>query len=154
MKSKDVDTIARNDYLVSINKILEVTNSREVQVLCHCVGSLSFFMAMALGLLAGKIKCIATSSVALHPIPGTLKRVEAYLHFPGTLNAAGVHSVNPTADGGAINILTSTQIASGAEPDQHCDSVVCHRIMDFFTSMSNLQPLSTIHFTNILGQAP
>jgi len=124
---KDLDSIAQCDYVAAIDKILEVTEKRDVQVLGHCLGSTSFFMAMSTGKLDNKVRSIAATGVMFNPIPGAYKGFQAKLHFPDMVDLFK-HSVNPAKDSGFFNKLTGTQAMAAVEPSEKCSSKVCHRI--------------------------
>jgi len=126
-KVKDIDIIAQTDYVSAIDKILEVTGKRDVQVLGHCLGSTSFFMAMSTGKLDNKVRCIASTGVMFNPIPGIYKGFQAKLHFPNMVDLFK-HSVNPSVENGFFNKVISSQGMAGVERSEKCDSKVCHRV--------------------------
>jgi len=127
-KVKNLDGIAQNDYEPSVDKVLEVTGKKDVQILCHCVGSLTFFMSMGLGKMTGKIRCIAASTVMFNPIPGKYKFAQARLHLAGVLDTFRIHAVNPSLDQGVFNKIIGWQNIAASGINEKCDSSVCHRI--------------------------
>jgi len=117
-----------NDYLPAVDKILEVTGSKDVLVFCHCLGAMTFFMSMCTGKLAGKIRSIVTSGVALHTIPGWYKKLQAELRFPDFLRNFK-SSVDPTIEKGFFNNVAGWSLSTGPIPtEEECASHVCHRM--------------------------
>lgn len=150
-KVQNLDVIAQNDFEPAVDKILEITKSKDVLALVHCVGSLTFFMTLGLGKLKGKIRAIAASSVMFNPIPGTYKYYQAKFHLTGALEALGIHNVNPSLDQGVFNKITGWQNLIATGTHEKCDSAVCHRITFMYGLLWQHEMLNTATH-NILNE--
>lgn len=91
-----VDEIAKYDYPAAIAKIQAVTGAGKIDVLAHCVGSVSLFMAMMNGLQG--VRSIISAQIAADFYPATQVKWKAGLHIPQVLDALGVHSLSAYAD--------------------------------------------------------
>jgi len=113
-------------------------------VLCHCAGSVTFFMAMCTGKLEGKVNQIVASSIALNVVTNSTKTIEALFHLPNVLDKiAKFHTANPSVSGGLFNSITSTQSLAGASRHEHCSSKVCHRISFLYSLLWDHKNLNT-----------
>ncbi|AEV31746.1 hypothetical protein Oweho_0733 [Owenweeksia hongkongensis DSM 17368] len=66
----DLDVVARNDHPAAVQKVLELTGSKNLKALIHCQGSTSFMISVALGLVP-QVTTIVSNAVSLHPkVPG------------------------------------------------------------------------------------
>lgn len=91
-----VDEIARYDYPAAIEKIRSVTGAQQVDVMAHCVGSISLFMAMLNGLQG--VRSIVSAQIASDFYPATQVGWKAGLHIPQLLDSLGIHSLTAYAD--------------------------------------------------------
>jgi cholesterol oxidase len=121
-----LDDIAQKDYPAAVAKVLEVTGAPSVQMLVHCIGSMTFLMSMMSGLQG--VRSAICSQLGLFPVTSTLNQVKAGLHAPGFLLALGQKTVDtnlPPADW--RNILADIVIQM-FPPEELCSSSVCHQI--------------------------
>jgi len=77
-----IDDIAREDWPKAIDRILEITKkqnpAQQVQIVAHCVGSLSLLMALLAGHVdPKKIRSIVSSQLTLHPVTNWLNNAKA-----------------------------------------------------------------------------
>ncbi len=89
------DAIAKYDYKVAVEKIKEIAKSSEIDVLAHCVGSITIFMAILQGLQG--IRSIISTQIAMDFYPATQVKLKAGLHLPNVLDALGIDSLNAFA---------------------------------------------------------
>jgi choline dehydrogenase-like flavoprotein len=123
----NVDDIAMRDYPAAIATVQGVSGAESVQVLAHCVGSMSFVMALAGGLRG--VRSGICSQLGLHPIPTPLNRLRSHLRLPTLLKAAGIGTMTTDYDPpGAFDMaLDAIMRAFGG---RHRDeSAVARRIM-------------------------
>ena len=66
-----LDDVATKDWPAAIDLVTERTGSKDVQVLVHCVGSLSLFMAVLAG--ENRVRSIISSQLAAHLITNWFK---------------------------------------------------------------------------------
>jgi cholesterol oxidase len=89
------DDVALKDYPAAVAKVLEVTNAPSTQVVVHCFGATTFFMAMLAGLRG--VRSAAVSQIATHVrVPGSTM-VKAIFRVPEVLDALGVKEMTTDA---------------------------------------------------------
>ncbi len=123
------DEVARYDYPAAVAKVREVTGSKDVQVVAHCVGSLTFFMAMLAGLKG--VRSAVCSQVATHYSVPLITRLKAGLHLPEVLQTLGVDSLNAYVDIHADwkdRLLNTALKVYPIQDEEECKSPTCHRI--------------------------
>ncbi len=123
------DDVARYDHPAAVAKILEITGAKDIQVVAHCLGSLTFFMSM-LGGLKG-VRSAVSSQVATHYVVPTLTKLKAGLHLPEVLETLGVDSLTAYVDTHADwkdRLLNTALKVYPIQNEEHCKSPTCHRI--------------------------
>ena len=83
-----VDDIALRDYPAAIATVRKESGAETVQVLAHCVGSMSFVMALAAGLKG--VRSGVCSQLAAHPVPTPLNRLRCWMRLATILKSAGI----------------------------------------------------------------
>lgn len=86
-----VDDIALRDYPAAVGAVQKETGADSVQVLAHCVGSMSFLMALAGGLRG--VRSGICSQLGVHPIPTKLNRLRSQMRLPTILKRVGVDTL-------------------------------------------------------------
>jgi choline dehydrogenase-like flavoprotein len=123
-----VDDIATMDYPAAVDTVRQVTGVDRVQVVAHCVGSMSFVMAMAAGLQG--VRSAVCSQLAFHPISPLTNAVKAAARLPEILSALGLKTF--TTDYAGDTSLTDRLLDHALKlhpAREHCDSPVCRRIV-------------------------
>jgi choline dehydrogenase-like flavoprotein len=95
-----VDDIALRDYPAAVATVRQESGAESVQVLAHCVGSMSFAMALAGG-LAG-VRSGICSQLAAHPIPTPLNRLRSWMRLATVLKTFGIHRMTTDYDDRAL----------------------------------------------------
>jgi cholesterol oxidase len=123
----NVDDIAMRDYPAAVATVQKVSGIESVQVLAHCVGSMSFVMALAGGLQG--VRSGICSQLGLHPIPTRLNRVRSHMRLPTLLKAVGVGTM--TTDYNPPGVLDKAlDVVMRAFGGRHRnESAVARRIM-------------------------
>ncbi|MDX9835886.1 MAG: hypothetical protein RBT36_11850, partial [Desulfobulbus sp.] len=125
----NADDIARLDYPAAVDKVRAVTGADSVQMVVHCFGATTFFMAMLNG-LAG-VRSVVCSQIATHIRAPIATRIKSGLYLPTFLDLLGIGSLNAYVDTHAdwldrlFDKALKLQLLPVAE---HCSSAVCHRI--------------------------
>lgn len=122
-----IDDVATRDWPAAIDKVLEVTGAPSVQVVPHCVGSLSFLMAMASGMQG--VRSAVCSQLGLHPVPVLLNRAKAQARLATLMHGVGVERLTTTFHSKAFEDRALEQLMKRWPTREKCDSVVCHRIL-------------------------
>jgi pimeloyl-ACP methyl ester carboxylesterase len=122
-----LDEVAEHDFPTAVDFILATTKAASIQAVVHCAGSAAFFMSLAAGRLANKIRCVSSSQVALHFVVPVATELKSLMRLATVLDACGVRYMTPTDD----TEYRTFQHALGALVDlvhHECTSTVCHRI--------------------------
>jgi len=123
------DDVAKYDHPAAVAKVREITGAKDIQVVAHCLGSLTFFMSM-LGGLQG-VRSAVSSQVATHYEVPTITQLKAGLHLPEVLKTLGVDSLNAYVDTHADwkeRLLNTALKVYPIQNEEHCKSPTCHRI--------------------------
>jgi choline dehydrogenase-like flavoprotein len=86
-----LDDIATYDYPAAVAKVLEISGAESVQVMAHCVGSLTLLMSLILGLQ--RVRHVVSSQVTLHPRAGVPNELRAGLYTGEVLQALGADTL-------------------------------------------------------------
>ena len=92
-----LDDIAQFDYPAAVAKVRSITGAESIQVMAHCVGSLTFLMAQALGLTG--VRSAICSQLTLHPRPPDLNKIKSGLYLAELISAAGIDTLTTDFDG-------------------------------------------------------
>ena len=125
----NADDVAQYDYPAAVAKVREVTASPSVQMVVHCYGSTTFFMAMLAGLEG--VRSVVSSQIATHVICPPMTRLKSGLHLPTLLDKLGVDSLTAYTDANAnwfSRLYDQVLDAFPDEKEELCTSAVCHRI--------------------------
>ncbi|MBV9729073.1 MAG: alpha/beta fold hydrolase [Pseudonocardiales bacterium] len=123
------DDIAQYDHPAAVAKVREVTASPSVQMVVHCYGSTTFFMAMLAGLEG--VRSVVSSQVATHIVCPPMTRLKSGLHLPALLDKLGVESLTAYTDTNAnwFNRLYDRFLeVFPDDKEEECTSAVCHRV--------------------------
>ncbi|XP_072019060.1 uncharacterized protein [Amphiura filiformis] len=156
----NLDSVAKYDMPMAINRILAETGAKDVQVVVHCVGSITFFMSMVSGQLEGKIRSIVASQVAFCTIPSAVNWLKAHTRVPNILHGLGVQGLHAYTDSKAgimsraLNMFVEAFSDATTSFDEHCDNHVCHRITFMYGLMwehENLNPQTHASLHEVFG---
>jgi cholesterol oxidase len=121
-----VDDIATRDWPAAIETVRRETGAESVQVLAHCVGGLSAFMALGAGLEG--VRSAVFSALAGHPIPTPANRLRSWIRLATLFMAARITNLTTDYDA-TLRIDRAVDLAMRTLPfENHCDNPVCRRI--------------------------
>ncbi len=123
------DDVALNDYPAAVDKVREITGAADVQMVVHCWGSTTFFMAMLAGLQG--VRSVVCSQIATHVVAPIATRLKTGLHVPSFLDALGIKSLSAFASTQESLIEKVYDGALRLYPTQareRCENLPCHRI--------------------------
>jgi len=109
--------------------VLAETKAKSVQMLVHCYGSTTFFMAMLAGLQG--VRSAVCSQIATDIIAHPMTRFKTGLHVPDALDKLGIKDLTAYTDANADwrdKLFNLALKLYPLEHKEHCDSPVCHRI--------------------------
>ncbi|MDQ4104646.1 MAG: alpha/beta fold hydrolase [Actinomycetota bacterium] len=139
------DDVARYDYPAAVAKVRQVTASPSVQMVAHCYGSTTFFMAMLAGLEG--VRSVVSSQIATHAVCPPMTRLKSGLHLPALLDRLGVESLTAYTDTHANWFSQLYDRFLDAFPDdkeEECNSAVCHRITFMYSLLYEHDQLNTL----------
>ena len=124
-----LDDIARFDYPAAVRKVLAESGASSVQVVGHCVGSLTLLMSLGLGL--DGVRSAVASQVTLHPRAGALNELRAGIYAGNLLQALGVDTLTTefADDPSWVETLYDRALALYPAGDEPCDRPFCRRVM-------------------------
>jgi cholesterol oxidase len=128
-----VDEVAQYDYPAAIEKIRQVSGAEAVDVMAHCVGSISIFMAMMNGLKG--VRSIVSAQIASDFYASKYTQWKATLHVADILSFFGVKSLTAYTDvhAGWTSRLYNRFLKFFAVPQAgYCNDPTCHRMTFMF----------------------
>lgn len=123
------DDVATKDYPAAVNKVRELTGAKGVQMVAHCYGSTTFFMAILAGLEG--ISSAVCSQIGTDIVVPAAAEIKSGLHVPSLLKALGVKSLNAYVDAHEKwleRLYDKALELYPIEAEERCGSSVCHRI--------------------------
>jgi len=139
------DDIATRDYPAAVAKVRELTGARSVQMVVHCWGSTTFFMAMLAGLEG--VRSAVASQIATHFVVPTMTKIKTGLHLPSLLDELGIKSLTAYVDTHADWRERLYDAALKLYPvglKEECDSPVCHRISFMYAPLYQHEQLNQL----------
>eukprot|EP00794_Sanderia_malayensis_P000205 gene205-819_t len=130
----NIDDVANYDFPAAVEKILEVTKEKDIQLVIHCFGAIACIASVLLGRLAGKVRSITTSQVSAIAVGSCVNRFKANSCMADLLGKLGVKSFTAYVDKDAtwsektLNVMTRKFANIVTPTNEHCSSEVCHRI--------------------------
>ncbi|QIG40677.1 alpha/beta hydrolase [Microbacterium sp. 4R-513] len=124
-----LDDIARYDYPAAVDEVRREAGVDDVQIMAHCVGSLTFLMALSLGLPG--VRSGVASQLTLHPRAGTLNELRAGIYAANVMDALGIDTLTTEFDDDPswFERLYDQALAVYPSGDEPCDRPFCRRVM-------------------------
>lgn len=89
-----IDDIATLDWPRAVDQVRRLTGAESVQVVGHCVGSVSILMALLAGL--DGVRSAVCSQFAVHPVTGPLNKFKNSVRAIELFQAVGIGSLEPS----------------------------------------------------------
>src|SRR5499427_663559 len=125
-----LDDIAKQDYPAAVAKVREIAPAPSVQVMAHCVGSMTLLMSLLSGLQG--VRSAVCSALTFYPISPMANRIRANLDLGKLLTAAHVETLTTDFDSQKLqDRLVDTVLKTFPSPEQ-CTSAVCRRILGIY----------------------
>jgi len=125
-----LDDIATKDWPAAVATVREVSGASSVQVMAHCVGSMTFLMAMLSGLQG--VRSAVCSALSLFPVSPIGNRVKAKLDLGTLLRRFGVEMLTTSFDPGNPADRFIDQVVKMFPSREACTSAVCRRILGIY----------------------
>lgn len=138
------DEIARFDYPAAVDRVCQLSDRNDVQIVAHCFGASTLFMALAAGL--GNVRSAVFSQIAGHVSAPAANMVRAGLFMPDFLKLIGLDALTTDVSNnpGLLEQLYDKALALnptiGAE--QRCESKTCHRISFMYAPLYRHEQLN------------
>jgi len=127
-----IDDIARRDYPQAVRKVCEVTKSRQIQIVAHCVGSISLFMSLLSGELDGLVRSVVASQVSAYVRVARFTEAKAGLYLGSLLRFLGVKHISASFNPRRWSDWTIDQFLKLYPTKERCSNPVCRRLLFIF----------------------
>jgi cholesterol oxidase len=118
------DDVAREDWPAAVREVLRRSKAKDVQVIGHCAGSVTFLMAMLAGLTG--VRSAVCSQFTLHPRSWWFNRAKVWMPLPQLLQRFRVPSLSPNTLPTPWNKLLDIALAPLPVPrGERCGSALC-----------------------------
>lgn len=124
-----LDDIARYDYPAAVETVRAATGAESVQIMAHCVGSLTMLMSLAAGLEG--VRSAVASQLTLHPRCRPVNTMRAGLYMANVLSALGVETLTTTTkpDAKWTEKLYDAALRLYPAGKEYCANPFCRRMM-------------------------
>jgi cholesterol oxidase len=151
-----LDDIARYDYPAAVATVRELTGADTVQIMAHCMGSLTMLMSIALGLQG--VRHAVASVTTLHPRVITINQLRAGIFAADALGALGVDTLTTDEpdDPSWAERLYDTALHLYPSGPEECGSAFCRRVMFMYGEVydhDNLNDATHEHLHEVFGVA-
>ena len=136
-----VDDIAKHDWPAAVGRVREVSGAESVQVVAHCVGSLSFLMSQLDGLQG--VRSAICSQTALHPTVSSYVKTKTELRLADVLDHLGVHYLSTDFRSGKLADRLVEDLWKHF-PAERCDEQTCHRILFIYGEVYSHRQLNDL----------
>lgn len=139
------DDIATKDYPAAVALIQQITGKTDIQVVAHCFGSTTFFMAMLAGLQG--VRSAVISQIATHIEAPAITRLKSGLHVPSLLDDLGIDSLTAYVDTHAQwhdQLYDKALELFPMEKEEQCNSRTCHRITFMYSLLYEHSQLNQV----------
>lgn len=125
-----MDDVARYDWPAAVQKVIDVTGvSNGVEVVAHCMGSMTLQMALLSGLK--NVRFAFCSAVGLYPFASAVNRLKEFLRLGEITSALGFGSMTTTYTGSFWDKIVELALLTYPTKEP-CQSPVCRRIIGIY----------------------
>jgi cholesterol oxidase len=142
-----IDEIATEDWPAAIATVREVCGSDDVQVVAHCVGSMSFLMAKLAGLEG--IRSAVCSCLGLYPMTAMLNRIRARVHFATLAQMFGLQRMSTDFHAEQLDDRLLDKLLRLYPTRERCDNPVCRRILFLYGDVYDHDRLNDVTHSSI-----
>jgi choline dehydrogenase-like flavoprotein len=125
-----LDDVATRDYPAAVAAVRQATGAASVQVMAHCIGSMTFLMAMMAGLTG--VRSAISSALTLFPVSPIGNRIRAGLDLGKLLVVGGVETLTTDFDRQRAMDVIMDEILRAFPSKEQCTSAVCRRILGIY----------------------
>jgi cholesterol oxidase len=150
-----LDDIAARDYPAAVKLVREVSRAESVQFMAHCVGSLTFLLAMTQGLEG--VRSAVSSALTLHPVAPLINRVKARFRLATALAAVGMGTLTTDVHANAhFGERAFDRLLRFYPSHDGCSSPFCRRVLFLYGEVydhSKLNPSTHQALPEVFGVA-
>jgi cholesterol oxidase len=125
-----LDDVAKRDYPAAVAKVREVSGAPDIQVMAHCVGSVTFLMAMMGGLQG--VRSAVSSALTFYPVSTMANRIRAGLDLGTAAAKAGLENITTDFDSQKKLDVFIDNVLRLVPSKEQCTSAVCRRILGIY----------------------
>jgi cholesterol oxidase len=126
-----IDDIARQDWPEAVSEVRRRTGADSVQVLGHCVGSVSILMALLSGLEG--VRSVVCSQFTTQPVTGWLNRLKNALRVGPLMAAVGMRGLRPDTGRGLLDAVADMALGLIPMPrGERCSQPMCRWLNAIF----------------------
>ena len=111
-----IDDIAQHDWPAAVEYVRARTGRRDVQVVAHCMGAMSCFMALLDGMTG--VRQFVASQLTPHPVVDRLGKIKSGFRLDSMLGALGAEGVTTDAGGSILARNIDRAIALYPMPEE------------------------------------
>jgi cholesterol oxidase len=121
-----LDDVARYDWPTGVEKVLKESDSEQVDVFAHCIGSASFLMAMLGGHLDGKVRAAVCSQAGIFLQTSLLCLVRSYIPFGSLLQKLDIKLLQPPTSPTPSHFIADLLLRLIPVPrGERCELAIC-----------------------------
>lgn len=137
-----LDDVATKDYPAAVAQVRAVTGAPDIQIMAHCVGSLTFLMSMMSGKLEG-IRSAVCSQVGFYPTTSPENQLKAAFDIGTFFKNIGIDTLTTDFDPSNWgDIIEDGLLKLAANLGPPCNSAVCRRIWLIYGEVYGHDPLN------------
>jgi choline dehydrogenase-like flavoprotein len=123
-----LDDVAIHDYPAAVETVLGTTGADSLQIMAHCVGSMTMLMSLANGLEG--VRSAVASQLTMHPRVAPLNKIRTGAYVANVLTALGVDTLNTDIeeDRGWAEKLYDQALRLYPAGRERCAYAFCRRI--------------------------
>jgi choline dehydrogenase-like flavoprotein len=125
-----LDEVATEDWPAAVAEVRRLTGAPTVQVMAHCVGSLTFLMAMLRGMQG--VRSAVSSALTLFPVSPLLNRIRAGLDLGTAAQKAGLQTLTTDFDSQRTMDRIIDGVLQAFPTPGWCKEPVCRRILGIY----------------------
>ena len=123
-----LDDVATKDYPAAVAQVRAITGAADIQIMAHCIGSLTFLMSMLSGKLQG-IRSAVCSQVGFYPTTSPENNVKAAFDIGEFFKNIGIGTLTTDFDPSKWgDVLEDGLLKLAGALGPPCNSAVCRRI--------------------------
>jgi cholesterol oxidase len=126
-----IDDVALRDWPAAVAEVQRRTGAPSVEVIAHCVGSMSLLMAGLAGMTG--VRSAVCSQVTTHPVVTRWQKGKVSARVPKILEGTGLRTISPDAQRTTPDLALDLALRlSPVAADERCSSAVCRWIFAFY----------------------